>query len=191
MYSRSCATFFRHSAVLSLPAVLLPKSSIVYVVTFWPQLDKSSLCIPPRCYCPYWKHTELLKNSPDVLVPWQDCLFLFSSRCFYLPTLSKPWVSSWAKTIPIAPKFTTLCKNHTKAVALDQLGNWRNFILPRLRQKSVLVMISVLLACNRPLSRRRHFGFATKLDGHYQYTKNNLCILKMACAFVSAYPREN
>ena len=44
---------------------------------------------------------------------------------------------------------------------------------------------------HKPLSRSRHFGFETRLGGHKRCTQNKLCILKIACDFVSAYPWEN
>lgn len=45
-----------------------------------------------------------------------------SSVVYSLPTLSKPWVSSWARTIPIPPKLTTLRK-----WSYSQCGTYCNY----------------------------------------------------------------
>ena len=40
------------------------------------------------------------------------------------------------------------------------------------------------IPCYGLLSRSRHFGLETRLDGHKQCTQKTLCILKMACALL-------
>lgn len=45
-----------------------------------------------------------------------------ASVVYSLPTLSKPWVSSWARTIPIPPKLTTLRK-----WSYSQCGTYYNY----------------------------------------------------------------